>query len=216
MKKGDMQGPSHMGPSCHLGQANEARLVKHIKAMQANGFPMNRDDVRKLAYNFAEKLGLKHSFNREKEKAGYPWLLRFMRDHPDLSVRTSEGVSLARVQGMNKEEVSNYFNLLQSILEKNGLIDKPSALFNGDETRLQLNNKPGKEIVEKGSKVVSSVTSGEKGETVTVLTYIYSTILYNEGEKLEERMERWNATWFVYYDVSEVSLCYHRNILLLA
>ncbi|XP_031358597.1 tigger transposable element-derived protein 6-like, partial [Photinus pyralis] len=169
IKKGNSEGPQHMGPPSLFGKANEIRLVKHIKAMQATGFPMGRDDVRKLAFNFAEKLGLKHKFNREKGMAGYPWLARFLRDHPELSIRAAEGVSSARARGMNQEEVSKYFALLESILKEHALFDKPSAVFNADESGLQLNNKPGKVIVEKGSKAVSTITSGEKGETVTVL-----------------------------------------------
>nr|XP_023020198.1 uncharacterized protein LOC111508813 [Leptinotarsa decemlineata] len=41
-----------------------------------------------------------------------------------------------------------------------------------DETGLQLNNKPGKVVALKGSKNVTSVTSGEKGETISVLTCV--------------------------------------------
>lgn len=38
-----------------------------------------------------------------------------------------------------------------------------------DETGLQLNNKPGQVIAAKGSKSVSAITSGEKGETISVI-----------------------------------------------
>jgi hypothetical protein len=39
-----------------------------------------------------------------------------------------------------------------------------------DETGLQLNNKPGFVIAQKGSKNVAAITSAEKGETITVIT----------------------------------------------
>jgi len=39
-----------------------------------------------------------------------------------------------------------------------------------DETGLQLNNCPGHVITQKGSKSVSSVTSEERGKTITVVT----------------------------------------------
>lgn len=57
-------------------------------------------------------------------------------------------------------------------MEENRLIDKPGNIFNMDETGLQLNNKPGKVVALKGSKNVTSVTSGEKGETISVLTCV--------------------------------------------
>lgn len=140
-----------MGPSSYLGSANEIRLVRHIKKMQGHGFPLTRDCVRSLAYEFAVQLGLKHKFNDEKRKAGYDWLQLFLSRHPDLSVRKSEGVSLARVHGMNRAEVQQYFNLLQTLLEEHVLFNKPGSIFNMDESGLQLNSRPGAVVAEKGS-----------------------------------------------------------------
>ena len=114
---GKAKGP--MGPTSCLGIANEERLVLHIKNMQTHGFLLTRDSLRCLAYNFASQLGLKHKFNSEKEKAGYDWLFLFLSRHPDLSVRKSEGISLARVQGMSRDEVNDYFCLLKNILMDN-------------------------------------------------------------------------------------------------
>lgn len=158
-----------MGPSGTLGNDNECRLVRHIKNMQQHGFPMTRTDVRSLAYNFAEELGLRHKFSKETQKAGYDWLHLFLTRHPDLSIRKSEGVSLARAQEMNRSEVNDYFELLRNVFEENCLFNKPCALFNMDETGLQLNNRPGHVIAGKGSKSVPLVTSSEKGETITLV-----------------------------------------------
>ena len=160
---------SRMGPDSVLGEQNENRLVSHIKSFQESGFPMTREDLRRLAFNFAKQLGVHQKFNSEEEKAGYGWLQLFLSRHPDLSVRKSEGVSLARSEGMNKLEVSNYFDLLEKVLKEYNLFDKPSCIFNMDETGIQLNNKACNVIAEKGSKSVSSITSSEKGETVSLL-----------------------------------------------
>lgn len=54
-------------------------------------------------------------------------------------------------------------------MDEHNLFDKPGHIFNMDETGLQLNNRPGFVLAEKGSKSVASVTSGEKGETITVI-----------------------------------------------
>lgn len=51
-----------------LGFDNEKRLVAHIQKLEKAGFP------RKLAFEFAEKLGLENSFNNEKRMAGQQWL----------------------------------------------------------------------------------------------------------------------------------------------
>jgi hypothetical protein len=42
-----------------------------------------------------------------------------MRRRPEISVRRAEGISLSRDQGMNKEDTSNYFDLLKKTLLEN-------------------------------------------------------------------------------------------------
>lgn len=154
-----------MGKPSLLGRENEKKIVAHIKKLQSRGFTPTRDSVRSMAYNLAETLKLKHNFNSETKQAGYDWLTSFLARNSELSIRQSEGVSIARAKGLNKKVVANYFKLLGDVLKDNGLFDKPGHVFNMDETGLQLNNKPGKVIAIKGSKNVTSVTSGEKGET---------------------------------------------------
>ncbi|XP_071051794.1 uncharacterized protein [Onthophagus taurus] len=161
-----------MGKPSLLGTENEKKIVAHIKKLQSHGFTPTRDSVRYMAYYFAESLKLVHSFNTERKQAGYDWLLSFLSRNPQLSIRQAEGVSIARAKGLNRETVDNYFQLLGNVLRENNLIDKLGHVFNMDETGLQLNNKPGKVIAIKGSKNVTSVTSGEKGETISVLACV--------------------------------------------
>ncbi|XP_039278770.1 uncharacterized protein LOC120350253 [Nilaparvata lugens] len=161
-----------MGKSSLLGIENEKKIVGHIKKLQSRGFTPTRDSVRSMAYYLAENLKLKHNFSHEKKQAGYDWLSSFLARNSELSIRQSEGVSLARVKGLNKIVVKEYFELLKNVIESNGLIDKPGNIFNMDETGLQLNNKPGKVVALKGSKNVTSVTSGEKGETISLLACV--------------------------------------------
>ncbi|KAJ0180122.1 hypothetical protein K1T71_004713 [Dendrolimus kikuchii] len=148
---------------------NEKRLVAHVQKLEAAGFPITRDMLRRLAFEFAEKLVVKHNFDKETRKAGPHWLQSFLERHSELSVRQAEGLSVARVQGLNRKEVDKMFKLLLQILTKHDLINKPDRIFNIDETGVQLNNKPGKVIATKGAKSVHSVTSGEKGETVSIV-----------------------------------------------
>lgn len=159
-----------MGPDSLFGRDNEMKLVRHIKKMQNSGFPSSLDDVRRVAYFFAEQLKLRHKFNKEKERAGYDWFNSFLRRHPDLSLRKAEGVSIARKQGMNREEVGNHFQRLEACLKENALFNKPGCIYNVDETGLQLNNRTGVVVAEKGSKNVSTTTCAEKGETISCIT----------------------------------------------
>lgn len=158
-----------LGPSSVLGGENENKIVKHIKKLQLHGFAPTRTEVRIMAFRLAEQLKLSHRFNVQTGKAGLDWLHLFLSRHPELSIRKSEGVSQARVLNMNRQAVKSYFALLQDLLIRHNLVNKPGNIYNIDESGLQLNNKPEQVIAEKGSKSVQSVTFGEKGETISVI-----------------------------------------------
>lgn len=161
-----------LGPPSILGEVNERKIVGHIKKLQKYGFAPTRNSVRSMAFHLAERLKLNHKFDRENQMAGYDWLKSFLSRNPDLTIRKAEGVSVARALGMNKDSVKEYFDLLKKLMTENHLLEKPGHIFNMDETGLPLNNKPGEVIAEKGSRNVSLITSGEKGETISVLTCV--------------------------------------------
>ncbi|CAH0730259.1 unnamed protein product, partial [Brenthis ino] len=98
---------------------NEKRLVAHIQKLEKAGFPTTRQDVRRLAFEFAEKLGLENSFKKETRMAGQHWLKSFLERHPELSIRQAEGLSIARAQGLNRDEVNKMFELLLKVLTEN-------------------------------------------------------------------------------------------------
>lgn len=82
---------------------------------------------------------------KEKEKAGQHWLSSFLERNKDISVRQAEGLSVGRAQGMNREEVGAFFELLKEEMVQYNLTNRPENIFNKDETGIQLINKPGKE-----------------------------------------------------------------------
>uniref|UniRef100_A0A1B0DQH3 Uncharacterized protein n=1 Tax=Phlebotomus papatasi TaxID=29031 RepID=A0A1B0DQH3_PHLPP len=113
MKKSD-----GFGPGACLGKENEILLVEHIINMDEAGFPLNRKKVRRLAYEFAENLGLAHRFNKEEQIAGYSWFQSFMRRNPSLSIRHSAGLSISRAQNLTRESVNGFYDLLFNEIEK--------------------------------------------------------------------------------------------------
>lgn len=157
-----------MGPAPVLGNDAEVKLVQHIKALQARGFAPSRRSVRKIAFNLAEAMGVKHTFNKMKRMAGNDWFKSFMRRNHSLSVRKAQGLSNARAEGMNKKECNEYFELLKKTLTEHDLINKPGCIWNVDESGLQLNNEPGVVVAIRGSDVHVR-QSAERGETVTVV-----------------------------------------------
>lgn len=95
--------------------------MKDIFKLGDAGFPPNRKSLRMLAYQFAEKLKVKHNFDHENEMAGAAWFKSFIERNPELSIRQGEGLSLARAKGLSRDEVNNF-------LTENDLLDKPERL----------------------------------------------------------------------------------------
>ncbi|KAL3279848.1 hypothetical protein HHI36_017354 [Cryptolaemus montrouzieri] len=85
-----------LGKHPTLNFDKEKRLVAHIQKLAKAGFPTTRQDVRRLAFEFAEKLGLENSLNKETRMAGQHWLKSFLERHPELSIRQAEGNAWAR------------------------------------------------------------------------------------------------------------------------
>lgn len=167
-----------LGPQPQLGREVEEKLAAHIIKLQKSGFPLVRKSVLRLAYQIAERLNIKTTFNPIKKKAGKDWFCNFMRRNPRLSIRKAQGLSRDRAERLNREETADYFELLKKTLQEHNLMNKPGHIFNMDETGLQLNGNPGEVIAEKGSKDVSQVTSAERGETITVVGCLNAEGMY--------------------------------------
>lgn len=171
MKTNDMEA-SKLGRKSTLGKENEEKLVDYIKQLEKCNFPATMHDIQILAYKFVITNGIANRFNDVKKVAGYDWVTGFLKRHPEIAIRKAQGLSIARMKGMNKQEVNDYFVLLKNIFDEHGFYSFPRKIYNTDETGVQLNNPPDKVLASKGAKAVCSLTSAEKGETITVLTCV--------------------------------------------
>ena len=119
-------GPIHMGS---LGPEHERSLVANIQQHWEVGYPPT-ERVRRIAYTFAETNNIAHRFSKEREMACCDWMKLFMRRHPQLSIRKAEGISTARGMGMCREEVNDYFKLLQTVYQETGIVNHPAEIYN--------------------------------------------------------------------------------------
>lgn len=145
----------------------EGEIKKHILEMQERFYGLCTTDVRRLAYQLAESHGIPHSFNKIKEMAGKDWLSGFMKRNPDLSIRLPEPTSIGRAVGFNRPQVKHFYDILESALAANTYTG--SQIWNADESNITTVHKPGKVVAKKGLKQVGKITSGERGQTVTIL-----------------------------------------------
>ena len=146
----------------------EFQLVEHIIRLESSFFGLSIRDIRSLAYQIAEKNNLQHKFNRTMQLAGKKWFYAFLKRHPKISVRQPENTSINRAKGFNREAVSLFFDLLETIVRSNGI--DASRIFNMDESGFTtVQKKCAKIIAEKGKKRIGRVVSGERGTNTTIV-----------------------------------------------
>ena len=162
-----------LGHSQCLPGELEDELVRYLKDMEARLFGLSKSEVCKMAYDLAERNGVKHPFNRELKKAGDDWFQSFLDRHPDLSLRVPEATSAARAQGFNRPVVSKFFEVLDDAITSNNIT--PERIYNCDETGIQTSHKPGKIIATKGRKQVGSLTSCDRGVNTTAVVAMSAT-----------------------------------------
>lgn len=146
---------------------HEETLKKHILNLEKRLFGLTFADFQTLAFQYAEKNGIIHPFNKEVGMAGRDWVYGYLKRHPTLSFRQPENKSFARAAAFNKPNVAAIFELLGELIDKYHF--PASRIFNTDETGITtVPNKPPKILSLKGKKQVGVLTSAERGSLVSV------------------------------------------------
>lgn len=122
--------------------------------------------MRNLAYSIVEKNNLKNIFNKEIKQAGKKWYYGFMARHPKLSLRQPESISISRAKGFNRENVNEFFDLLEAVVDQNKF--DATSIYNMDKSGFStVQKKNSKVISEKGKHQVGAISSGERGVNTT-------------------------------------------------
>lgn len=156
-----------LGRKSYFTPEQESILADHIKQLSNQFYGITLTDLRRLAYDLAEELNIKHNFNKETKMAGEDWVAGFRKRNPTLSLRQPSATSLNRVLAFNKSEVDLFFTNLEEVYKKHPF--KADRIFNMDETGISTVQKPGKVLAPKGQHQVGSVTSWERGRNITVV-----------------------------------------------
>ncbi|KAJ8979708.1 hypothetical protein NQ317_015532 [Molorchus minor] len=166
LKKGEYYDP-RLGRKATFSKEDEKELADHIITLAKTFFGITQQQLRKLAYEFAATKNIKHIFSREKGMAGKCWVYAFLKEILGSLCDFPEPTSMSRVLGFNKTEISLFFRNLEEMTEKNAYPAK--RIFNVDETGITTVQRPGKIYAPKGVKQVGKITSGERGQNVTVV-----------------------------------------------
>ena len=145
-----------------LSDNQEQDLNKYIKDIDNSFYGLSMMDIRLIVFEFCKKNLIPNPFNKDSKLAGEDFLRGFLKRHPE-----PETISLNRVFGLNEDNIKIYFSNLENLLDKYHF--EPHQIFNCDESGLSCVHKPLKVISSTGKRCVSSVTSGEKRVTTTIL-----------------------------------------------
>jgi hypothetical protein len=138
--------------------------------MERKFFGLTITDIVCLSYQLAVGNRIKTQFCKRNEKAGRKWLKHFLCHHPEISVKTPEGLSLSRVKGFTPESVAQFFksmNLLWTPL---------NIILQDFTTAMKLASLWYMKILGlKGKCQISSLQPTEWGSVVTVVTCMSPT-----------------------------------------
>jgi len=104
------------------------------------------------------------------ERISEGWWRRFLERQADLSLRRGDNTAHVSMDAINMETLDQYFSLLEDTLITHDLVNKPSQLYNVDETGVPFNPRPPNIVATKGRKTkkVRYRTSGRKGQLTVV------------------------------------------------
>ena len=155
------------GPDPVLPPEAEKKLYDYIIEMADMGFGLSRQEIMFLAYQIAEKGGIKHPFRGES--AGRKWFDGFRRRYPTLTLRSPQSLSFARAKAANPKIMEDFFAKLGSVYARLNLLTKPMQVYNVDESGINLVQHRGKVVTEIGRRSVHRVVASEKGKNHTVI-----------------------------------------------
>ena len=153
------------GPKPYLDDTEELELSGYLKHCAKVGYGKTRRDVLCIVESATAERG-----RLRADHVSGGWWRRFKERQGDLSLRQGDSTAHARMDAMNQETMDHYFSLLHDTLSTHCLLDKPSQMYNVDETGIPLNPRPPKVITTKGrvTKKVRYRTSGRKGQVTVV------------------------------------------------
>ena len=154
---GKVVSTGHGGQPKYLTIAEEEELEEFLVGCASVGFARSRQQVLQLVQEVVNR-------KEYNVQVSHGWWESFRRRHPNLSLRTASPLSYARVVGSDPNIIGRYFDLLERTLTDNSLVEKPSQIFNLDETGMPLNPAPPRLVAARGMQNPSAIGSGDKSQ----------------------------------------------------
>ena len=98
---------------------------------------------------------------------GKDWWYTFLRRHPEISLRTPQVLETCRAKACTPTALAKWYTDFEQFLATHDLIDKPTRIYNCDESGFSLCPKSGKVLAPTGAKSVY-YTCSSKGQITTL------------------------------------------------
>lgn len=164
------------GRGTALPPDKELELVRCLKSMSQWGFGLSRSEILDVVQKFVNKSGLKTPF--KNNRPGQDWWLGFKARHR-LSLKKPELLEHSRrKQASDPFIIYGFYDLLEKVINDCKLQDKPTLIYNCDET--SFSHDPSKtKIVNAIGQPCHRVTAGTGRDNTSVLACVNAA-----GEKL--------------------------------
>ena len=126
-----------MGVQCIFNSQQETVLKERVFEMAAQGFPVNIEKFRSIAYQYACNLKkYRSNSNNSNNAASWDWWDSFKKRNSDVSKRLPQNLSNARAQAFNSVRVNSFYKQLKEVYENFDLLKYSQLIYNADETGL--------------------------------------------------------------------------------
>ncbi|KAJ8728917.1 hypothetical protein PYW07_006613 [Mythimna separata] len=171
LNEGGDSSMSYATPRQVFSSTQEDSLKKYLLQMASIFYGYSPKDVRRLAYECANKFEIEIPPSWTANKmAGKEWLTMFLKRNLELSIRKPEPTSLGRATSFNAQNVKVFFEKLAEIMDRYEFT--AADIWNIDEAGVSTVLKPNKIVAAKRKRNVGAMTSRERGTNVMVVTAV--------------------------------------------
>ncbi len=100
--------------------------------MASWGYGLSFSDVQTIIKHYLDSTGIKSYF--KDNKPGGTWFNLFKKRHPILSERIPQNFPRNRAESLSKESLKSFFEMVKNKYDQLNMINKPTHIFNCDET----------------------------------------------------------------------------------
>lgn len=154
------------GPAPILNRMEEDELVKWIVDMSEIGYGQCRQQVCLMVKKILDRDHRANPF--PDNMPGKDWWHGFLRRNPQLSIRTPQALQICRAKACSPETMNKWYADYEQFLLVNDLLDKPSRIWNCDESGFAMCPRSNKVLAPRGTKNVYYATSSDKGQITTL------------------------------------------------